>query len=179
MAEEKTNDYEVLASSKFAVEFDGLDGLFVKKISGLKTTLITAGSEKPYAVGKDAKTQMQATVTGVENAEITVEFVSSGTPEGKQLKDWYDQCHSESQIGGGTNIKGARKTGSIKLYNQAGEEKARWNIWGAMCKNYKFSAMEAGSDQLATETLQISYEVMLRVETGEAPGARPMGLKAS
>jgi hypothetical protein len=68
---------ELLASSKFYVQFDGLDDLTVKKVSGIQITLETAGDKKPMGVSKGGKSQMQATVTGVSNGKITVEFVSS------------------------------------------------------------------------------------------------------
>jgi phage tail-like protein len=105
---------------------------------------------------------MQATVTGVSNGKITVEFVSS--VEDDRLMKWYEESHSEPIKGGGTQSKGLRKTGSIILYNQGGDEAARWNIKGIMPQSYKSSKLEAGSTNLATETVVIVYENMHRVK---------------
>ncbi|MTJ10513.1 MULTISPECIES: phage tail protein [unclassified Anabaena] len=153
---------EILSCSKFYFELDGLDDLIVKKISGIAITLETAGDKKPIGVGKGGKSQMQATVTGVTNGKITVEFVS--TVEDNRLMTWYEESHSEPIKGGGTKSKGARKTGSITLYNQGGDESARWNLKGVMPQTYKSSKLEAGSTNLATETLDFVYENMHRVK---------------
>jgi phage tail-like protein len=153
---------ELLASSKFYVQFDGLEDLTVKKVSGIQITLETAGDKKPMGVSKGGKSQMQATVTGVSNGKITVEFVSS--VEDDRLMKWYEESHSEPIKGGGTQSKGLRKTGSIILYNQGGDEAARWNIKGIMPQSYKSSKLEAGSTNLATETVVIVYENMHRVK---------------
>lgn len=156
--------YEVLANCKFAVDFDGLQNLFVKSVSGIKTILKVQGDKKPVGVTKGMKTLMQATVTNVQNSPITIVYMANR--EDRQLVDWYDSCHAKPQFGGGTKGGGARKDGSIKIYTQEGKEAARWNIFGAMCLSYECSPMEAGGDQLITETIQIAYEKMVRVKPG-------------
>lgn len=155
-------DREVLACSKFYVEIDGLDDLVVKKVSGIGVTLEVAGDTLPYGVGKGGKAQMQATVTGCSNGKITVEYVD--TVEDNRLMQWYEDSHSESIKGGGTKTKGERKTGSIILYNQGGDEAARWNMTGIMPSSYTSSKLEAGSTELATETVELVYESLLRVK---------------
>ena len=105
---------------------------------------------------------MQATVTGVENGKITIEYVD--TVEDNRLMQWYEDSHSEPIQGGGTKTKGEKKTGSIILYNQGGEEAARWNFTGAMPSSYKSSKLEAGATELGTETVEIVYENLHRVK---------------
>jgi phage tail-like protein len=153
---------ELLAMSKFYVQFDGLEDLVVKKISGIQITLETAGDKKPFGVTKGGKSQMQATVTGVSNSKVTIEFVS--TDEDNRLMQWYEESHSEPIKGGGTRNKGALKTGSIILYNQGGEEAARWNMTGVMPQSYKSSKLEAGSTNLSTETVVFVYEHLRRIK---------------
>ena len=153
---------EILACSKYYFELDGLDDLIVKKVSGIKIALQTAGDSKSHGVSKGGKSVIQATVTGVTNADITVEFVA--TVEDRRLVDWFVDCHAEPIMGGGTISKGERKTGSIVLYNQGGEEAARWNLTGVMPKTYKSSKMAAGEEGLATETVQFAYERLCRVK---------------
>ena len=84
-------DNEVLASSRFYLEIDGMTGLVVKKVSGLQVTLEAAGDMKSFGVTKGGKSKMQATVSGVTSAALTVEFVA--TVEEKSLHDWFRASH--------------------------------------------------------------------------------------
>jgi phage tail-like protein len=153
---------EILACSKFYFQLDGLDDLVVKKVSGVEIALQTSGDAKSFGVSKGGKSRIQATVTGVENKKITVEFVS--TVEDDRLMKWFHDSHSEPIIGGGTATKGERKTGSLVLYNQGGDEAIRYNFTGVMPASYKSTKMEAGSANLATETLEFIYENLHRVK---------------
>ena len=153
---------EILACSKFYFQLDGLEDLVVKKVSGISVGLQTAGDTKAFGVSKGGKSKIQATVTGVENKKITVEFVC--TVEDDRLMKWFHESHSEPIIGGGTKTKGERKTGSLILYNQGGDEAIRYNFTGVMPASYKSTKMEAGSTNLATETLEFVYEGMHRVK---------------
>jgi phage tail-like protein len=152
---------EILACSKFYAQLDGLEDLIVKKVSGLEVSLQVAGDQTPYGVTKGGKSEMQATVTGIENKKITITYVD--TVQDNRLMQWYEDCHSEPIQGGGTKLKGERKSGSIILYNQGGEEAARWNFTGAMPASYKSSKLEAGATELGTETVEIVYENLHRV----------------
>jgi phage tail-like protein len=75
---------------------------------------------------------------------------------------WFHESHSEPIIGGGTTTKGVRKTGSLVIYNQGGEEAIRYSLKGVMPASYKSTKMEAGSTELTTETLELVYENLLR-----------------
>lgn len=153
---------EILACSKYYFSLDGLEDLVVKKVSGIGSTLQTAGTDKSYGVSKGGKSVIQATVTGVSNAKITVEFVA--TVEDKSLYQWFVDSHSQVSIGGGSKTKGERKTGSLTVYNQGGEEAARWNLTGVMPSSYKTTKLEAGSEGLSTETVEFVYESLHRVK---------------
>ncbi|NET11362.1 MAG: phage tail protein [Merismopedia sp. SIO2A8] len=152
---------EVLACSKFYVQVDGFEDLIVKKVSGIAITMEVAGDKKPFGVTKGGISQMQATVTGTSNGKVTVEYVD--TVEDDRLMKWYEDSHSEPIKGGGTTTKGERKTGSIILYNQAGDEAARWNMTGIMPASYKSTKLEAGSTNLSTETVELVFESLHRV----------------
>lgn len=153
---------EILACSKFYFEIDGFTDLIINKVSGISSTLQVTGDMKPMGVTKGGKAQMQATVTGATNAKITVEFAASS--QDKRLIEWYSQSHSEPSKGGGSQSKGALKTGSLTIFNQAGEEAVRWNIRGMMPASYKSSDLEAGSEQFLTETIEFIYESLHRVK---------------
>ncbi|MFN5814912.1 MAG: hypothetical protein ACK47D_02255, partial [Pseudanabaena sp.] len=66
---------EVLACSKYSFELGKYPDLVIKSVSGISSTLQTAGDSKSYGVTKGAKSVIQATVTGVTNSKVTVEFV--------------------------------------------------------------------------------------------------------
>ncbi|WP_055075962.1 phage tail protein [Pseudanabaena sp. 'Roaring Creek'] len=151
---------EILACSKYYFNLSGLDDLIVKSVSGISTTLQTAGDSKSYGVTKSGKSAIQATVTGISNSNITVEFVC--TVGDKRLMQWYSDSHSEPIAGGGTKTKGERKTGTITLYNQGGEAAATWEITGIMPSSYKSTKLEAGAEGLSTETIEFVYEKMHR-----------------
>jgi phage tail-like protein len=153
---------EILACSKFYVSFDGLEDLVVKKVSGISITLETAGDSTPFGVTKSGKSQIQATVTGTSNGKLTIEYVAA--VDDKRLLEWYENSHSEPIAGGGSASKGELKTGSIVLYNQGGEEAARWDIKGAMCSSYSMSGFEAGATDLATETVEVALQDLHRVK---------------
>lgn len=151
---------EILACSKYYFNLSGLDDLVVKSVSGIGSTLQTAGDSKSFGVSKGGKSVIQATVTGVSNSNITVEFVC--TLGDDRLIKWYSASHSEVLGGGGTSTKGERKTGTITLYNQGGEAAATWEITGVMPSSYKSTKLEAGAEGLATETIEFVYESLHR-----------------
>jgi phage tail-like protein len=155
---------EVLATSKFYLEFDGITELITKKVSGLAIKLEAAGDMKSFGVRKKASSFMQATVSGVTSGAMTVEFVA--TVEDQSMHDWYRESHSVGGplAGGGSTGKGERKTGSLTVYNQAGDEAARWNFTGIFPKSYKTSKMEPGATELFTEKVEFVYETCHRVK---------------
>ncbi len=161
---------ELLANSKFYLELpDGGADLIVKKVSGVSITMDAAGDMKPFGVRKGAAAFMQATVTGVTSGTLTVEFVA--TVEDQSMHDWYRASHSiggPSAGGGaekgGQNVGDNKKTASLTIYNQKGEEGARWNFSGVFPKSYKTSKMEPGSTELFTETMEFIYETCHRVK---------------
>lgn len=155
---------EVLATSKFYLEFDGIQDLIVKKVSGLSLKLEAAGDMKSFGVRKDAASFMQATVSGVTSGVITVEFVATVDDQG--MHDWYRASHSIGGpvAGGGSSSKGERKTASLTVYNQEGKDAARWNFSGVFPKSYKTSKMEPGGTELFTEKVEFVYETCHRVK---------------
>ncbi|MBD2123525.1 phage tail protein [Trichocoleus sp. FACHB-262] len=158
---------EVLANSKFYLEFDGITALIVKKISGLSIKLEAAGDMKSYGVRKEATSFMQATVSGVTSGTISVEFVA--TVEDHSMHDWYRESHSIGgpMAGKGSASGGARKSAFLTVYNQQGKPAARWNFTGVFPKSYKTSKMEPGGTELFTEKMEFVYETCHRVPAGD------------
>lgn len=152
---------EILACSKFYVEFDGLTEKIIRKVDGIAITMKTAGGNTSLGVTKGGKSVIQATPTGVTLGTIQIEFAATGD---KDLEQWYSDSHSEAFAGGGSSSGGERKTGSIILYNQGGDEAARWNLQGVMPNSYEAPALSAGSTDIATEKIEVSFESLHRVK---------------
>ncbi|MDX2099283.1 MAG: phage tail protein [Leptolyngbyaceae cyanobacterium bins.59] len=157
---------EVLANSKYYLEFEGITELITKKISGVSIKLEAAGDMKSYGVRKEATSFMQATVSGVTSGVISVEFVA--TVEDQSMHDWYRASHSIGgpMAGKGSTNKGERKQAFLTVYNQAGEPAARWQFSGVFPKSYKTSKMEPGATELFTEKVEFVYETCHRVAVG-------------
>jgi len=154
---------EILTGSRFYLEIDGLPELVVKKVSGLQVTLEAAGDMKSFGVTKGGKSKMQATVSGVTSGTITVDFVA--TVEDQSMHDWYRASHPAigPMAGGVSENKGERKTASLTVYTQGGDEAARWNFTGVFPQSYKTSKMEPGSTELFTESVEFVYETVHRI----------------
>jgi phage tail-like protein len=155
---------EVLTNSRFYLEIDGMSDLVVKKVGGLKITLDAAGDKKAYGVTKGGKSQMQATVSGVSSGVLSIDIVA--TVDDKALHNWYRDSHPAigPMAGGNSAKKGERKTASLTVYDQGGNEAAQWSFDGVFPKSYKTSKMEPGSTELFTEKIEIVYETCHRVK---------------
>ncbi len=156
-------DGELLANSKFYLEFDGMTECIVKKVSGIQITLEAAGDMKSFGVRKDASSFMQATVSGVTSGTVMVEFVA--TTEDKSMHDWFRDSHALGgpMAGKGSAKGGERKNASLTIYNQAGDPAAKWEFTGCFPKTYKTSKMEPGGTELFTETVEFVYETCHRI----------------
>jgi phage tail-like protein len=155
---------EIVSTSRFYFEIDGMTDLMIKKFGGVKITLDAAGDKKAFGVGKGGKSQMQATVSGVTSGVLSIEFAA--TVDEKSLHDWYRDSHaSVGPMSGGTLAKkGERKNATLTAYTQGGDEAARWTFSGVFPKSYKTSKMEPGSTELFTEKIEVAYETCHRVK---------------
>jgi len=158
---------EILATSRFYLDIDGLNELIVKKVSGLQLTLEAAGDKKSFGVSKGGKSRMQATVSGVTSGTITVQFVA--TVDNMDLHNWFRASHPKAgpAAGGFSDDGGARKSASLRVFNQSGspaDGAAVWDFTGVFPKSYKTSKMEPGSTELFTETIEFVYETCHRTK---------------
>ncbi|MEO1614998.1 MAG: phage tail protein [Planctomycetota bacterium] len=76
-----------------------------------------------------------------------------GTTDSTELYDWYQQT-LDGQI--------ERKNGSIILFDNAGEEKARWDFFRAWPTRWDGPALSASGNEVAIETLEIAHEGLTR-----------------
>lgn len=155
---------EYLTFGRFYFEVDGKTELLISKVSGVAITIETTDATKPIGSSKGgtigARTQTQATPTGVSTQNITLEFVS--TADNNTLLDWYLRCHPKARDGGPRRQMEQRFACSLVFLHQDGTEGARWNIVDAIPAKYKTSKVGADSNNLFMETIEIAHAGLVR-----------------
>jgi phage tail-like protein len=150
-----------IPTSRFYVEFQGLEGRFIKSIAEFSFDGQTAGHEKPIASGKGGVTLWQTTSAGFkQNPNFSIEVYLC---EGDTIfYDWMKASMPKSD-GGGGKWRENRKAGSLVAYDSEDEEVMRWNITNAWIKGYTVSDFSSDSNELAVETYEIVCEQVDRV----------------
>ena len=129
----------------FRVEIDGIQEAGFRECSGLDATT----DPVDYREGTDANHVRK--LTGLNKfAPITLK---RGITDSKTLWEW-----RETVIGGKTT----RKNVSIVLFNEAQEEKLRWNLREAWPSKWTGPSFNATSNEVAIETLEIVHEEMVK-----------------
>ncbi len=149
---------ELLVNCRFYFEADGLSDKLIMEVSGLTSETPAAGGDKVLGSGKQAVNLRQATPTQVKFSPVTVKVVATNNTD---LYKWYEDCNKNS--GGGNQWDSNRKTASVTVYNQSGNEAARWNLENCYPSKYEGPKLEAGSNDVANETITLVHEGIKRV----------------
>lgn len=129
----------------FRVEIDGIQEAGFRECSGLDATT----DPVDYREGTDANHVRK--LTGLNKfSPITLK---RGITDSKTLWEW-----RQTVISGKTN----RKNVSIVLFNEAQEEKLRWNLREAWPSKWTGPSFNATSNEVAIETLEIVHEEMVK-----------------
>lgn len=129
----------------FRVEIDGIQEAGFRECSGLDATT----DPVDYREGTDANHVRK--LTGLNKfSPITLK---RGITDSKTLWEW-----RQTVISGKTN----RKNVSIVLFNEAQEEKLRWNLREAWPSKWTGPSFNATSNDVAIETLEIVHEEMVK-----------------
>ena len=107
--------------------------------------------EVSYREGTDPYTRKLAGMASVGSVTL-----KRGITESTELYDWFTDV---AALGAGMT---QRKSVSIILVNQAGDEQARWNCSNAWPSKYETGALDAKSSDVLVETLEIQVEAMAR-----------------
>lgn len=129
----------------FKVEIDGISEAGFRECSGLDATTDSVD----YREGNDPNHMRKLTGLNKHSA-ITLK---RGITDSDKLWKW-----RQSVIDG----KAERKNISILLLNEAREEKWRWNIRNAWPSKWTGPSLNATSNDVAIETLEIIYEEMVK-----------------
>ena len=109
--------------------------------------------------GKNAINLRQAAPTRVKFTAVVVKVVATTN---KDLYKWYEDCNKNE--GGKSEWSSNRKASSVTVYDQAGEMKARWELLNSYPTKYEGPKLEAGSNDVANETLTLVHEGVKRVQ---------------
>jgi phage tail-like protein len=110
------------------------------------TGLDTSTTATKYREGTDPTLQQRQLPGLLSNSAITL---TRGLTDDRALWDW------RNDIAQG---KGTRHDISIILRNDLGEEKIRWNVKNAFPTKWSGPALDATSDAVAIETLELTHE---------------------
>jgi phage tail-like protein len=126
----------------FAVELDGITRMGFKQCSGLDST---SGVTK-YREGTDPSLGQRQLPGLVSFSNISLQ---RGITDDHALWDW------RNSVATGTP---SRRTISIILRDDAGAEKIRWNIKNCFPVKWSGPSLDATSDAVAIETLELAHE---------------------
>ena len=126
---------------RFLVEIDGIIQGGFSDCSGFGSTVEVI----EYREGGDAATVRKLPGKSSYH-DITLKW---GVTDSHELYDWH-----------ATALAGAmqRKNGSIILQDDAGNEKVRWNFFGAWASKYDGPGLSGKGNDVAIETLTLSCE---------------------
>jgi phage tail-like protein len=137
-----------IISSTFAVEFGPIEGLFTEA-SGLSMDIEEVKSTRVTPTGASVTRFSPGTV---KYGAITLKREFNGD---KSFWTWHDNM-----------CKGKREynDGSIVMYGIDGAEVDRWNLVRAWPSKWSASDLDAGGDDVVTETIEIQIEFMERAK---------------
>lgn len=139
MALERKDPY---GGYNFAVELDGITRAGFKTCAGLDSS--TAATK--YREGTDSTLQQRQLPGLSAHSNITL---ARGITDDRALWDWRELV-SQGKI--------SRKTISIILRDDQGNEKIRWNVGNAWPTKWAGPSFDATSDATAIETLELAHE---------------------
>jgi phage tail-like protein len=154
-----TEGDEVLVNCRFYFEADGLTDKQILEVSGLSSETPAAGGDKVLGSAKKAINLRQATPTRAKFTQVNVKLVATTNTD---LYQWYEDCNKND--GGDSTWASNRKAASVSVYDQSGAIKARWELRNSYPTKYEGPKLEAGSNDVANETLTLVHEGIKRVK---------------
>ena len=161
-----------VGASSYYLEFDGLQDLPIKSIAQVSYEGKGTGAQKPIASTKGGRSFRQTTIGGYEtHPTMTIEVYLSGDTNSASflLYEWFKACLPPSDGGDGQWAEN-RKSGSIVVYDPAGDEKLRWNLERAWPIKYSIADADVTGDALAVETFEITAETIMKESSMSTSG---------
>jgi phage tail-like protein len=146
-----TTSEALIAGFQFALELDGVTVGYFKSIDGLGTDTETIEHKVVNEKGQEATVKVPGRTTW---SDVTLNKALRA--DDRELWDWRQQV-----VDG--DWKGARRNGSIVLFDPAGGEVARWNFFNAWPSSWKGAGMDATASDLVTEEITVVHEGLEKV----------------
>ena len=139
--------HDPLRNFKFRVEIDGVSQ------SGFNEVIMPAATVQviEYREGNEA-TQSRKLSGQTKFGNIILKW---GITDSNDLYQWW---RSVSQSG----AQGNRRNMSVVLVDEEGNDRVRWNFENAWPVKYESPALDAEGNDVAMETLEITFERMTR-----------------
>ena|SRR6266498_3585665 len=129
----------------FGFEFDGVMIKQIQEVTGLKMENDVIELKHNTPTGKYVNKKLPGRPKA---GEITI---TRGLTEDKSLQDWMMKSHLGDMVG-------ARKGGSIIVFDFMGTELKRYKLTAAWPKSLEIGTMKAGDTSVLTEKLTITHE---------------------
>lgn len=139
----------LLRTSNFAIEIDSITVAFFQEVTGLTSDIEVITHQ---VVNKEGRQITQKLAGRLMPGEVTFKKTLDGS---KYMGDWFKQVQEGK-------FDQYRRNGSIILFDEQGTEAARWNFIAGWPKSWSGSNLNAGADEIVTESVIITHEGMTR-----------------
>ncbi|MBM3941666.1 MAG: phage tail protein [SAR202 cluster bacterium] len=140
-----------LIGAHFALDVDGVVSAFFKEASGFNNSSQVVTHQAVDAKGKSVIQKIPGDLTWDDIV------LRRGITDDKALWDWRQKViHGK--------VAEARANGSVIMYNQAGEEMARFNFVNGWPSSWKGPDVNAEDQAVAIEEITIAHEGLERVK---------------
>ncbi len=138
-------DYDTGVAWSFGLEIDGIEIKDIQEVSGLKLEVDDIEMKANTPAGQ----MVIKKLPGRKKAgEVTL---TRGMTHNKSWSDWIKKVFEGDMVG-------ARKGGSVKVYDYKGEVVQTFNFINGWPKSLEVGSLKAGDTTVLTETLVISHE---------------------
>ncbi|NEP00804.1 MAG: phage tail protein [Symploca sp. SIO2E9] len=137
----------------FKVEIDGITRAGFRNCSGIETTQEIS----TYREGTDKSLSARQIPAMLTLSQVTL---SRGITDDRELWDW------RIKVATAKDPSEYRKNMSIVLWDDAGNEKIRWNLINCWPVKWTGPTLDSTSNEIAIETLEIAHEG-ITVENGK------------
>ncbi len=138
-------EFDTSVGWSYGLEIDGVEIKQIQEISGLKLEVDTIELKENTADGKYVNKKL---VGRPKSGEVTL---TRGLTDSNTFEQWMQKA----MLG---DLDGARKGGSVIIYDQMGAELKRYKLTNCWPKSLEIGSLKAGDTSVLTEKLTITHE---------------------
>lgn len=141
---------DLYASQRFQLEIAGI------RIAAFSEASMLGGNIEALAYREGTDPSYQRSSSDISNGGKLV--LKKGLTDSTDLHDWYQLA-----VLRGASARGVQKNVSLYLTDTEGNTKARWNMINAWPSKYESSGVDAASNKVLLETLELTMDYMTRI----------------